>query len=71
MTQEILNYIIGKVEEAGFHVVGVICDMESSNRGLATKLGITIDNTFFEHPCRPGQQIFWFFDSVHGLKNSR
>ncbi len=71
MTQQELESIIKNIEEAGLEVCGVICDMAGENRKLAKDLGITIDNTSFEHPSKDGRRVFWFFNWVHTNKNCR
>ena len=60
--------IITKIENAGFHVVSSTCDMAKSNQSLATALGVTAETPYFENPCRPGSNIYWFFDPVHLVK---
>ena len=70
--------IIKKIEEAGFHVKSIVCDMGPKNQGLAKALGIKIDYknpeksiTWFENPVRKGSKIFFFYDVPHLLKLAR
>jgi hypothetical protein len=68
LSKDLLFDIIKEVEGAGYHVVSITSDMGSTNLGLAKKLGITTDDPSFEHPCRPGHKIWWFYDVPHLLK---
>jgi hypothetical protein len=67
LTKEELFKIITEIEEAGFHVVSITSDMAPENQSLAKSLGITEENTSFQHPCRD-DVIWWFFDVPHLLK---
>jgi hypothetical protein len=68
LSKQMLFDIIKEVEGAGYHIVSITSDMGSTNLGLAKKLGVTIDDPSFEHPCRPGHKIWWFYDVPHLLK---
>ena len=70
--------IITKVEEVGYNVKTITCDMGPKNRGLATQLGIFVDTenpenskTWFQNPARPDSKIFWFYDIPHLVKLCR
>ena len=41
------------------------------NRGLATELGITKENSRFPHPIDPNRILIWLYDFVHIYKNIR
>ena len=43
----------------------------SKNLGLATELGVNVDNTTFSHPEDPDKLLFWLYDITHLLKNIR
>ena len=65
--EEFLALIVN-VEELGYHVLVVTCDMGGGNPKLAKELGVTEENPWFENPYRPGKKIFWMFDSPHLIK---
>ena len=72
MTREELLAIIKKVEEDGFIVVAIVCDMETCHQKLASDFGVTITNPSFTHPFKQDPyKIWWFFDAPHCLKNGR
>ena len=50
MTPDLLFNIILAVENAGFNVSSVVCDLAGGNRGLLNKLGITSNKTFITNP---------------------
>ncbi len=64
-----LDQIIQLVKEAGFHVFSVTCNSAPVNRTLSIEYGITDSKT--SHPSRPGNKIFWLFDTVHMEKLMR
>ena len=70
MSPDELKTIILNVEEAGFIIVSVTCDMANPNRKCARLLGVTTDKPWFEHPnpAKMGEKIHWFYDVVHLLK---
>ena len=78
LNKEELFKIITKIEEVGYHVKTITCDMGTKNQGLATQLGVFVDTenpensvTHFENPARPGSKIFWLYDVPHLLKLCR
>ena len=71
MTAQELTEIIRRCEADGYHVVAINCDQEPAHQGLATALGITPEKTWFPHPFRKDEKIFFFFDCPHILKNGR
>ena len=68
--EEILDEVITSFDACDCEVVSVTCDMGPKNRGLATKLGITIKKPYFEITDKDGnvKRIFWIWDFVHLFK---
>ena len=71
MSKSILLKIIYALEEIGFPVVSVTCDLGSDNRALLKDLQISTDKTFFINPFDCGRKIFVFADIPHLLKLAR
>ena len=78
LNKDELFKIITKIEEVGYNVKTITCDMGPKNRGLATQLGIFVDTenpdkskTWFKNPARPDSKIFWFYDIPHLVKLCR
>ena len=71
MTKEELEEIIKRVEDDGYTVVAIVCDMETCHQKLASNFGVTVTKPSFTHPLDNDREIFWLFDSSHCLKNSR
>lgn len=67
MTKEKLFEIIRFVEEAGFPVVGMVCDLGGGNRGLHTGLSISTTQTWFLNPAN-NNKIHVFADTPHLIK---
>lgn len=68
MTEEILFKIITSVENAGFRVAAMVCDLGGSNRGLLKALNITVVQPFFKNPANPQKKIYVVADVPHLLK---
>lgn len=71
MTTEILFKIICSLEEVGYKIISVTCDLGGENRAAWGKLGITENKTSFCNPFDPSRQIFVFGDAPHLLKLAR
>ena len=72
MTDKELKEIITKLEDITYHVICLTMDNGGDNIGLAGSLGISEeDQPYFDHPTRPGEKVFVFFDPVHLLKLMR
>lgn len=67
MTKESLFQIINSVEEAGFPVVAMTCDLGGSNRGLHNSLDISYEKPYFVNPVN-GHNIYVLADVPHLLK---
>lgn len=68
MTVEILSKVIVAVEEAGFHVVAMVCDLGGSNRELLEKLKISVTKPWFVNPANSNKLVYVFADVPHLLK---
>lgn len=73
MNAETLNDIIVKVQNLGYHVIGITADSAPDNRNLANQLGVTDDSPYFPNPSpqHKGEVIYFLFDAVHLLKLMR
>ena len=63
-----LLFAIQNLSKAGYHVAAVCCDMGTKNNSVQKKLGVTIENPWFEHPDRPNSRVYWFHDIPHLIK---
>ncbi|KAF0305880.1 Transposable element P transposase [Amphibalanus amphitrite] len=71
MTREIMFSAIAAVEDAGYQVVAMVCDLSPTNRGfLYSDRGLNMkpEDGWFTHPCDPSRKIFPFADIPHMLK---
>lgn len=64
----ILINIIKAVEEAGYLVYSVTCDLGAENRSLWKVLHITEENTSFKNPFDNSREVYVFADAPHMLK---
>ncbi|CAG7825644.1 unnamed protein product, partial [Allacma fusca] len=71
MTRTLLNEIIVKVEQAGFQVKAIVCDLGSENRAFFKELGITASSVSFPNPVNANTRVYVFADIPHCLKNIR
>lgn len=71
MTTEILFKVICSLEEVGYKIISVTCDLGGENRAMWVKLGITENQNSFCNPFDPSRQIFVFGDVPHLLKLAR
>jgi len=73
MTKETLLCIISRLYNIGYTVIGMTCDMGSTNMALWSELniGITPKNNYFQHPLNEKLKIFVFADMPHLLKLAR
>lgn len=56
------------INEAGLIPKILICDQNSTNRSLFTKLGVSVDSPYFRHN---DSNVYAMFDPPHLLKSSR
>jgi hypothetical protein len=68
MKPPLFNEIVAKVEETGFKVSGVVCDLGGQNRSLRNKLNITTEKPFCQNPVDPQRRIHFFADAPHMIK---
>ncbi len=68
MSPEELKDLVKKVEDMGFHVIGIVSDMDGANRSVPEKLGASLTTPRFPNPARPGQYVYYMYDQVHILK---
>ena len=68
MTPDLLLTIIKGVENAGFSVCSMVCDLAGGNRGLLNKLGINENLTYFVNPSDNFRRIHVFADPPHLIK---
>ena len=66
--QTLIRDCLTYLTSAGYIPVNVTCDQGANFRGLANKLGITIEKPYFYHN---EQKIFFLFDPPHLLKSFR
>ena len=66
MEKENLKEIFTKLEN-----IGITMNNSGENIALASSLGIEPDQSYFQHPTREGEKIFFFFDPVHLIKLTR
>lgn len=72
MTTDILIEIISNLHDAGFTVVGIVSDMDTTNTSMWPKLDVAFDKKcFFSHPNDSAQKIFVFADARRLLKLAR
>ena len=71
ITQATLFDIITCVEDAGFFLCAVICDLGAENRSLLSNLQISTDQSCFPHPMDEKRNIYVLPDVPHCLKNLR
>ena len=62
--------IVREAAKFDFTVLVAICDQGGGNRGLATRLGVTVDEPFchVEVSEEKSQKVFFIHDSLHLLK---
>lgn len=70
MNKSILFQIIEELHNINYNVVGITSDNGQENVLLRKTLGITMENTFFNHPVTQAK-IYAFGDSPHNLKHIR
>lgn len=70
VTKKNLFSVLERLQEVGFTVVSITCDMGAENRTLYTKLGVSKDKPWFLHPSTKSK-IFAFHDAPHLLKLAR
>lgn len=70
MTEELLDFVITEVHQAGFLVVTVVSDMGSENAKLYRNMGVNDECPYFLHPAT-GSRISCFHDPPHLLKLAR
>jgi len=70
MTPQLLKSIIEELLKIEFNVVAMVSDMGPTNRTLWNSLGISLDQTFFEHPITL-KKIHVFADAPHLIKLAR
>lgn len=71
MTIEILNKVICKTEDCGYHIVAMTNDMGPGNMSVWRNLKITISNTYFSNPHDISKNIYVFADAPHLIKLTR
>lgn len=64
----LLFSIIKAVEDSGFFVSSMVCDLAGGNQGLLSKLGISTEKNSFENPADSTRNIHVFADPPHLLK---
>lgn len=65
--KNLLDKIISKLENIGYPVYAINCDMGGANRGLWTALNISEEKTWFENPIS-SKNIYAFADAPHLIK---
>ena len=65
------NETIFHLEAIGVEVQLSACDQGPRNQGLATELGVTIDNVVIPNPFAANRYVVFTFDWVHAFKNLR
>ena len=70
-----MNEALLAFEACELDVVSVTSDQGGKNRGLANQLGISTEQSYFDHPIISVKGImalrkiiFWFWDILHLLK---
>ena len=66
-----LMQIIMALEDTGLTIFACTCDQGPQNTSLAKKLGITTEQTTFEHPTDSNRRVFFLYDWVHLFKSCR
>ena len=68
MTTDLLNELIMAIENAGFFVFYLTCDLAGGNRGLLNKIGISIENNTMPNPYDSQRRISVSADVPHLIK---
>ena len=66
-TQRLLMDALRRSSDIGANVVAIVCDMDTSQQQLASRLGVSAEHPFFEHPAT-GQPVYFLFDPPHLFK---
>lgn len=67
LTKELIYSVVTELENIGYNIVGVVCDLGGGNRGLWKSLNVSEENSHFTNPVT-GENIYVFGDAPHLIK---